>query len=107
MCVVKFPLPSFSCQAIVLSFIDADSTSMSPSPSMSAAYTDRAPFTEVATSCSMKLSPLSISRGSSISLIGLASGAGWCSRAAAARKRARACLPRIARYQRLSIFSAP
>ena len=47
--------PSFSYQAIVLSNQDAESTSISPSPSISAAYTECAPFAAAVTICSLKL----------------------------------------------------
>ena len=45
--------PSFSYQAMVLSHRDADTMSRSPSPSMSATYTERAPSAEVAMSAAV------------------------------------------------------
>ena len=44
---VKPPLPSFLYHAILLSLAPPDITSISPSPSKSAAYTDTAPIAEV------------------------------------------------------------
>ena len=43
-CVLKFPLPSFSCQSIVLLCLPAEIKSRSPSPSTSAGSTDIAPL---------------------------------------------------------------
>ena len=52
-CSAKVPAPSvFSYQAILLSFHDAERTSMSPSPSMSAEETLCAPLALVEISCS-------------------------------------------------------
>ena len=44
---VGFALPSFSYQAMVLSYPEADTMSISPSLSISEANTDRAPLTSV------------------------------------------------------------
>ena len=46
-CAVKAPLPSFLYHAILSSRTEADKTSKLPSPSKSAAYTERAPSAEV------------------------------------------------------------
>ncbi len=53
---VKFSLPSFLYQAILSSFQDAESTSISPSPSISAENTSQALSAEEEMTCSVKLS---------------------------------------------------
>src|SRR6185295_130322 len=51
------PPPTFSYQAILSSLIEAESASRSPSPSTSAAYTERAPLALVEIVCSVQEVP--------------------------------------------------